>query len=249
MKKKKSSSTPESKLTNEKIHPWRMCPLGHYWVSTHPLRVKASKKNPEGVTTRHGHCRTNPSKKDQLYSDEMHEMADFHFGRLRKLPTPNRLGKDADKYDQLIAGWTKYWNEVLNPTDLLDSNLVKALISTESDFSPKKKALASEGNWARGLMQVTDATIEILKDEKGELKDFLVNLDQKKIYEPTLNICAGIRWLFHKKKLLEHKLKRPVSWEEASMEYKSYTVRLKRGEASAIKQRDKFLERYRKLTK
>ncbi len=233
---------------NKKIHPWRMCPLGKYWVTTHPLRVKASKKNPDGITTRHGHCRTNPSRKDQLYPDEIHEMANSHFGRLKKLPTPDKLGSSfGNHYDKIIAGWTKYWNDVLNPQELLDPNLVKALISTESDFSPKRKVLASKRNWARGLMQVTDETIKILKDETGELKNFLINLDENKAYDPNLNICAGIRWLFHKKKLLEYKLKRSVTWEEAAMEYKSYTEKIKRGEKSAIKQRDKFLERYRRL--
>ncbi len=233
-----------------KAHPWRMCPLGQHWVSTHPLRVKPSKKNPGGTATRHGHCRKNSSGKDQLYPDEIHEIADSRFGRLRKLPTPNKLGSFSEnKYDRMIAGWTKYWNEVLDPAEPLDSNLVKALISTESDFSPKKKALASKENWARGLMQVTDETIKILKDETGELKNFLINLDENKANDPNLNICAGIRWLFQKKKLLEHKLKRGVTWDEAAMEYKSYTGNLKKGEKSAIRQRNKFLERYGKLKK
>jgi len=237
--------------TPKDVHPWRLCPHGKHWVSTHPLHTAPSKLHPEGVTTtRHGHCANNPSKKDQLYPDEIHEMADDHFGRLKKLPTPDKLDSDyGNEYDRLIAGWTKYWNEVLSPVNPLDLNLVKALISTESDFKKTEKTLASKGNWARGLMQITDKTIIILKDEKGELRDFLINLDQNKAFDPNLNICAGIRWLFHKKQLLEHKLKRNATWEEAAMEYKSYTEKLKRGEKSAIKQRDKFLKRYQRLIK
>jgi hypothetical protein len=236
--------------TREKLHPWRMCPRGEHWVMAHPLRVKKSKKNPDGITTRRGHCHSNPSNKDQLYPDEIHTMEESHFGRLRKLPTPKNLGsKDGNIFDKTIAGWTKYWNEVLGPESPLDSNLVKALISTESDFGVNKKALASKGNWARGLMQLTDQTIKILKDEKGELSDFLVNVDENKASDPSLNICAGIRWLFHKKKLLEGRLGRRASWEEAAMEYKSYTKGIQNGEKSALKQRDKFFERYRELKK
>jgi hypothetical protein len=226
----------------KKLHIWRMCPIGEHWVSAHPLHTKAR------VSTRRGHCRTNPSKKDQLYPDEMLEIAQSHFGRLKKLPAPIKLGAtNGNDYDRIIAGWTKYWNEVLDPKDPLDSNLVKALISTETDFRRNKKVLASKRNWARGLMQVTDETINILKDESGELKDFLVNLDENKAYDPNLNICAGIRWLFHKKKLLESRLGRAASWEEAAMEYKSYTQGIKKADKSAILQRNKFLDRYGRL--
>ena len=185
---------PSSK--NQKLHPWRICPIGQHWVSPHPLQIRATTGNPKGVTIRHGHCRSNPSKKDQLYPDEIRGIAKGHFGRLRKLPAPNKLGRaNGNDYDRTIAGWTKYWNEELKPSDPLDPNLVKALISTETDFRQDKKVLASKGNWARGLMQITDETIKILKEEKGEVKDFLVNLDQNKAYDPNLNICAGIRWL------------------------------------------------------
>ena len=62
-----------------------------------------------------------------------------------------------------------------------------------------------------------------------KLRDFLIDIDQKDAIDPNLNICAGVRWLFHKKKLLEHKLKRSASSQEAVMEYKSYTKELKLG--------------------
>ncbi len=234
----------------KKSHSWRMCPQGEHWVSDHPLRVPISEKNPSGITIRDGHCHGNRSKKDQIYPDEIHKISEKYFGRVKKLPTPDKLDRpNGNDYDKIIAGWTKYWNEILEPKISLDPNLVKTLIRTESDFKEKSKVLARKGNWAHGLMQVTDETIEILKNEKGELKDFLINIDQKEAVEPNLNICAGIRWLFHKKYLLENKLKRNVSWEEAAMEYKSYTTGLKKGEKNAIEQRDKFLEIYKRLKK
>lgn len=231
-------------------HPWRLCPPGEHWVSAHPLHVSVSEKNPSGLTTRDGHCRINRSRKDQIYSEEIHKIAQKNFGRLKKLPTPDKLNRpNGNDYDRIIAGWTKYWNETLNPKVPLDSNLVKALIRTESDFKEKDKALASKGNWARGLMQVTDETLEILKNENGELKDFLINIDQHEAFDPNLNIAAGVRWLFHKKYLLESRLKRPVSWEEAAMEYKAYTRDLEKGDKKAINQKDKFLEIYGRLKK
>lgn len=234
----------------KKSHPWRMCPGGQYWVSEHPRRVSVSKKNPTGITIVDGHCRTNPSKKDQIYSDEIHAIADKYFFEVTDLPTPDKLGQsNGNDYDRIIAGWTQYWNEVLSPEISLDPNVVKALISTESDFHEKSKNRVSKGNFARGLMQITDETIDILKSERGELKDFLVNIDQKEAFDPNLNICAGIRWLFHKKKLLEHKLSRKASWEEATMGYKSYTKKLKKGEKKALGQKEKFLKLYERLRK
>lgn len=68
----------------------------------------------------------------------------------------------------MIAGWTKYWNEVLLPKDNLDPNLVKALIATESGFNPDAKIkVGKKAGYARGLMQVTDWALNILKDEGG----------------------------------------------------------------------------------
>ena len=232
----------------EKSHPWRMCPAGEHWVVTHPRHVTPSKKNPKGVTIVEGHCRDNPSRKDQIYPEEIQKIALKHFNKLKYLPVSDNLDrKKGNDYDKLIAGWTKFWNEVLKTDESLDLNLVKALVKTESEFKEKAKNRAGKRNWARGLMQLTDETIKILKDEKGELKDFLVNIDQNDANDPNLNICAGIRWLFHKKKLLEHKLHRKVSWEEAVMEYKSYTRDLKMGKNRAMEQRDKFLELYKRL--
>ena len=42
---------------------------------------------------------------------------------------------DANKYDVLIRGWVRYWNEIFQPKNPLDPNLVKALMATESSFN------------------------------------------------------------------------------------------------------------------
>jgi len=219
-KKSTLNNKKETKpIKNEsKIHPWRLCPEGEHWVVTHDLTVPVSEKNPDGKTIRHGHCRANPSRKDIIKPDEIIEIAQTNFSDLQGPPTPNNLGfKDGNKYDHLIRGWVKYWNEVLKPNEPLDPNLIKALIASESGFNliPKEGNAGSAGK-ARGLIQITD------KAQKGELKDNLIYLEEKDLNDPNISICAGTRWLFQKKKLASHRLKREATWQEAVSEYKGY---------------------------
>jgi hypothetical protein len=49
--------------------------------------------------------------------------------------------------------------------------------------------------------------------------------------------------------MLERRLKRSVTWEEAVMEYKSYTRELRRKKPRAIYQREKFRGLYERLKK
>lgn len=234
------------KKSSKKVHQWRVCPAGEHWVNTHP-RIKPV--NP-GKTRVSGHCRLNPSKKDQFYPEEMALLAEKYFKKIKNKPKDDPLDrKNGNEYDLYIAGWTQYWNDVFRPDETLDPNLVKALIRTESDFKPNAKALASKGNWARGLMQVTDETLEILQNEKGELRDHLLNINQNKIADPNLNIAAGTRWLFQKKKLLESKKKRKVTWAEVVYDYKGYTKKIKSGQKSALTQKQKFDSLYERLKK
>lgn len=259
-RKKKTSAKTKRKMSSKKplkstdklssrinklkdTHPWRLCPPGEHWVRIHPRNIPAG-----GATEVTGHCRANPSGKDQIYAFELKEIAEKHFSGLDSTPTGNSLGySQGNNYDQLIAGWTKYWNDILKPKLALDPNLIKVLIATESSFNPNADVLASKKNWARGLTQITDQTIKILADEKGEIKDHLINIDQKEAYDPNLNIAAGIRWLFHKKDLLEKKKRREVTWEEAVMEYKSYAKDIAAGKPRALKKQKEFLEMYEKL--
>ncbi len=132
-----------SDLENSKeikeIHPWRLCPAGEHWVRTHNMHVPPSQEHPVGYETiRHAHCARNPSEKDQLYPDEILEISDknFLYTQLKPCPLELNFKKNGSKFDDLIAGWTKYWNDVLSPTELLDPNLVKALIASESSFDP-----------------------------------------------------------------------------------------------------------------
>jgi hypothetical protein len=200
-------------------HEWRICPLGEHWVVTHPMKTKTGK-----ITTRHSHCAKNPSKKDQIYSDELEYIANKYFDSLSGPPSNKTLGyPQGNKFDKLIRGWCKYWNDIFGLKDTIDPNLVKALIATESGFRSGIRIKDGTGQGhATGLMQVTYATQKILCDENGELKDHLVNIDQKELRDPNLNIAAGIRWLFRKKEIASSRFGREASWIETIMLYKGY---------------------------
>jgi len=170
---KKSS---KKKIAQKKeMHAWRLCPVGEHWVRTHPLTIPPSRKSPIGkLTTRKGHCACNPTGKDQLYPDEIQEMAEKNFSKVKDKPCPIDLGFDAgSEYDDLIAGWTKYWNEVLQPQVSLEPNIVKALIASESGFREEMLANKNNLNSARGLMQILNSTRKTLVMKKASLRIIL----------------------------------------------------------------------------
>lgn len=218
------------------VHPWRVCSYGEHWVRTHPLHVPPSKTHPNGsITTRREHCARNPSGKDQLYPDEIREIAAQHFSDLKNKPCslPLGFGAAGSKYDDLIAGWVQYWNDVLKPTEPLDPNFVKALIATESGFDPNILADKKNKDSARGLMQITNDTREILGDDDGEIKDHYITATRSDLNDPSVNICAGVRWLFQKRELLSRKLGHQATWIETVGKYK--------GTAKTTKERAKSL--------
>jgi hypothetical protein len=204
---------------NPKVHPWRKCPLGQHWRKGHPMRTRSG-----NVVQRRGGCVQNRSGKDQIYTDEMELISQSEFDQLSGLPAGKRLGfSQGSKFDREIRGWCKYWNDVLGAQDPIDPDLVKALIATESGFRASVKIKDGRGQGhATGLMQITDATRLILSDEDGELKDHLVNVNESELKNPTFNIAAGIRWLFHKKSLASKRLGHEASWQETIMVYKGY---------------------------
>jgi hypothetical protein len=218
-KPRKKQKTPVSDTT---VHPWRVCPYGQHQVVEHPRHNPPSKTHPEGsISPVRWHCAHNPSGKDQLYPDEIQEIAAQHFSGLKNKPCPISLGfPNGSNYDDLIAGWVQYWNEVLKPDQLLDPNLVKALIASESNFYPETLNDKKDSNSARGLMQITNDTRKLL-DNETELKDHYVTVTKKDLNDPGVNICAGVRWLFRKREIASViRLKRQATWIEAAEEYK-----------------------------
>jgi hypothetical protein len=239
-----SKRGPILKKTNpdaQPIHHWRRCPHGQHWVVEHPKTVTPSDEHPDGKTDVVGHCAWNPSHKDELYPNEIREITE-HFKNLEDAPNPDSLGfKSGNLYDSLIAGWTQYWNDILQLENPLDPNVVKALIASESSFIPSKITPAGKGNWARGLMQVIDQSRQILEDQNGEIQDHFVYLTETEALDPTLNICAGIRWLFQKRKLAEAHYGEEVEWDKVIYFYKAAQKN-----PGVMK---KYRSFYRKLTK
>lgn len=230
--KRIEKKTPEQAKTKETIKPhlWRQCSIGEHWVVTHQMKVPVSNKNPDGFTIRKEHCALNPKRNkkiitDYIESDEIDYIAEKYFGSLTGAPKADSLGfEEGNKYDHFIRGWTRYWNDVFEPTVPLDPNLVKALIGSESSFitNPKQQNAGVAGK-ARGLIQLTDQAIKTLSVPNNEIKDHYVKISQKDTEDPNRSIAAGIRWLFHKKRLASGKLGREATWEEGIAEYKAYS--------------------------
>lgn len=205
-------------------NPWRVCPVGEHWVQRHPKHLKTGK-----ITDHDGHCRKNPSKKDLLKGDEMDLIANS-----KRFLNPKVKVSKADlkirmvnlekqnKYDDLISGWTAYWNDIFQLKDPLHPNHVKALIATESKFKPNARAKnPPKIRPARGLMQITERTTRWAKDHKlGEYRDHFIDLEYEDLWAPNRNIAFGIRQIFRKKETTKWVLKREPSWFEVLMDYK-----------------------------
>lgn len=219
-------------ITNNKIHPWRPCPIGQHYVKTHTVHYPPSKKHPKGHSAlRLAHCAKNPSRKS-IKTKDILTFSDIEYVTTQILAQYINYDKlntisgfpDSEKYDSLIIGWVQSWNDIFKPTEPLDPNLIKALMASESGFR-KNPPLVSAGKkegYARGLLQITDGTLKTLKNSNGELTDYLLQPNTKQLLEPSANICAGVRWLFQKRKLAISRLRREVSWIESVAEYKSY---------------------------
>lgn len=205
-------------------------------VKEHPRKVPISRKNPTGITIVDKH----PRHLDGSFLDikEIEKIITNY--NLKKLNYP-KAGKlvdypDSDKYDDLVAIWTDYFNKKFPSDSLLDPDVVKALIGSESDFK-----LDPKNPQAIGIAQITKETFKNLEDPNGETKDFIfIKFTLKDLKNPNIAIPMAIRWLFRKKRLAQGKLGREPNAEEIILEYKGLLK-------STTKYKDKALEKYRDL--
>ena len=218
-----------------KVHPWRLCPIGKHYVREHQERIPPSKQHPEGeIIIRHAHCASNPlgknkkEIKDILSFEELQRIATTQFARFKNTSNVYVLKYSKEnEFVEFIRGWVLYWNEVFSAQDLLDPNLVKALIASESSFDPDtiNNKNSTKIGPARGLMQLTDYTLQILSGHVAELRDHFIYLSHTTAMDPSANICAGIRWLFQKRAGAKERYAKIdpnhiVTWDDAVAEYK-----------------------------
>lgn len=151
--------------------------------------------------------------------------------------------KNSDKYDEVIAIWTDYFNKKFDANPPFDPDVVKALIASESGF----RADPSENKIAFGITQITKSTLKILQDAQGEAKDFIFKkIRQKDLKDPNLAIPIGIRWLFRKRMTAMNQLKRSPDHEEIILEYKGLLKSDSDYKKSGLK---KYREAYAELKK
>lgn len=227
MSKKKSADA------GGKVHPWRLCEIGSHWVREH---IRTTPKG--NVVTVRAHCARNPSGTDRLTVDEIAEITERQFGVLKGGLCSSNIGYGrGSEFDSIILGWTQYWNEVLAPDEPLDPNIVKALIASESSFNPKAKT-KSGGLNVRGLMQIRDDTRKIVGDVKGEMKRGYISAQPDDLWDPSVNISIGIRWLFRKRQIVRAKNPQ-ATWRDAVAAYKAF--------APSSKDMENFDESLKKL--
>lgn len=204
-------------------------------VREHPLHVPVSKKNPTGITIRDRHLRR--LKGTYLDASEIKSIFENYDRRGLVYPTPGKLRKykNSDKYDEVIAVWTDYFNKKFNSNPPLDPNVVKALIASESGF----RTDSPENKIALGIAQITKSTLKILQDPKGETNDFIFrNIRQKDLKDPHIAIPMAVRWLHRKRATAMNQLKRAPDHEELILEYKGMLK-------SKTDLKNKALENYR----
>ncbi len=188
-------------------------------VREHPMHVPVSEKNPTGITIRDRHLRR--LKGTNLDAAEIKSIFKNYDRKGIIYPTKGKLTKkykNADKYDEVIAVWTDYFNKKFNANSPIDPDVVKALISSESDFNPDP---LGNRKIAIGIAQITKQTLKILQDLDGEAKEFIFKkVRQKDLKDPNISIPMAVRWLQRKKETAASKLKRAPSHEEEILEYK-----------------------------
>lgn len=234
----------------QKEHPWRECPIGHHWVRPQIKHREPSRKHPDGIVPYRGFCRINPSRKSSIYPDELNLIAEKYFKGLGVYLPQDSDFKKYEQYDDLIAGWTTYWNEIFKPKEPLDPVFVKALLASESGYGTDKREPSNKkAGKARGPMQLTDETLRLMDGGKDGPSDYLVHLTHEEARDPNLAIAGGVRWIFQKRSEAKAFLKYEPTWTETIIYYKGYAKDYKKGKViEQMKGLVVFREAYQRLT-
>ncbi len=190
-------------------------------IREHPRHVPVSEKNPTGITIVDRHPRRLPET--YLDAAQIKEIFKKYNRKGIAYPISRKLQNeypkiDTNKYDELIAVWTDYFNKKFEANPSLDPDVVKALIGSESGFRADP---AENRKTALGVIQITKSTLKILLDPKGEVSSFTFkDIRQKDLIDPAVSIPLGVRWLFRKRVTAQSKLKRTPTHTELILEYK-----------------------------
>ncbi len=224
-----------------KKHPWKFCPAGSYYVKAHYKTINGKEHYWSA------HCRDCKGKKYVLNTDEMDLIAERFKKEKLTMPKSYNFGTlsgRGNKYDYLIAGWVKYWSDIFGKNNKISVHFVKILIMSESSFNLQASATTHNilGK-AMGLMQITDYTLKLIQENNKELRNHAFNLKRDDLFDPNVNICVGVRWLYRKREITKYFLKKEPSEMELAEEYKGI-----RNDKSfkAKKQRERFKELYAK---
>lgn len=207
-------------------------------VREHPRKLHSKNQDPIKITIVDQHPRILTGR--SLAKDEMFSIFETYSKESITYPRPHELefkGR-GNKYDDLIAVWTDYFNKIYADSALpIDPDAIKALIGSESGFDPDP----TSNKVAFGITQITKQTLAALQDSKGEAKDFIFkDIRLKDLKDPNVAIPLAIRWLFRKNQTATAKLGRPPSIEEIILEYKGLLK-------SKSKYKEKAISRFNEL--
>jgi hypothetical protein len=185
------------------------------FVKQHPRHVAVSAKNPKSITIVDPH-----ERRVNLNILDLNTLSNILKEYNRKgivLPAKGKLQiPSEDLFDDCIAVWVDYFNKKLNLNSPIDPDMIKALIASESSFKP-----LATNKTATGLTQITTATLKILLNQKGEVKDYLFKgLQKKNLNDPNVSIALGVRWIAYKKVYEDKLLNRNATSDEVIQLYK-----------------------------
>ncbi|MDY7091998.1 MAG: DUF4157 domain-containing protein [Acidobacteriota bacterium] len=166
-------------------------------------------------------------------------------------PTTEGTHEDANRFDQQIVYWTRYYNQLFDPRDRrgrpnpLDPDLFKALMMEESRFNPEAVNPRSGARGLTGMLRASrqgsfTASGELERGGEGvpQLPAGISGIDDTTFANPAVQIAAGIRWLFHK-------YEGSRDWATAVRNYNGDARTASNGREVRDNYRDRVMRRYR----
>jgi len=211
----------------------KICPIGSIFIKAHNKTIAGREHYWKS------HCRKVKNRKYILNHDEIKEIYQANKNQKLTLPKAYTFGaKNGLKYDHVIAFWVEYWNREFNIKSNITVGLVKTLMMSESTFGKMATAKThNKSGTAIGLLQLTDYTLKLIQSSSKELRNHRFKITREDLFDPVVNVVVAVRWLYRKRQIAKHYLKKEPSALQLAEEYKGI-----RNDKSfkANKQRDAF---------